>query len=123
MVPPVPPGDDADIIRGTDLQALNPGGKGVADHPHGLRETLGIGKGNAVVHNGDSKIQHGSHGAQRHRNVAAAQQNQPVFRQKNYGIGLSVHDFGQLRRHALFQLAENFLKFQVGHGSFLRAIR
>ena len=41
--------------------------------------------------------------------VAAPQQNKPVFRKKDSGLGLTIHGFREFRRQTLFQLAQYFL--------------
>ena len=41
--------------------------------------------------------------------VAAPQQNKPVFRKKDSGLGLTIRGFREFRRQTLFQLAQYFL--------------
>ena len=72
--------DDADIVALPEFERRDRRGEGVAHGVRRFREARRGGKVRPVVHHGHVKIQHSRHAAERLRDIAAAEQDQPLIR-------------------------------------------
>ena len=85
-VMPVPARDHANKIVFSDLQLSNRVLKRVADDTPRLRKTRSVGKARTVVHHRDVKLQIGGIAAKRLGHVPAAEEDEPLRRQKRARI-------------------------------------
>ena len=91
-VVPVPAGDDHHVVKGRDLQAPDAVFKAVANHLRSLGKAGPVGKIRPVVNHADRKAAARAEGADRQRDMPAAQHDQPLLRQYRLpdGEGIAV---------------------------------
>ena len=114
-VPPVSARDDADIVALPEFERRDRRGEGVAHGVRRFQKARRGGKVQPVVHHGHVKIQHSRHAAERLRDMAAAEQDEPLARPEQSCILHAVHRPVQHGTAPGFKFFEYRAKFFLYH--------